>query len=90
MNFIKYQNNVICRNCKYYIKPVKHTTGKCQLFGQKNLETGEIHYLDTHYTRLDAVLGESTKFTKTCGTDGIYFEEYFDDDETKNEIVLKK
>jgi len=71
--FIKNDTRVLCKNCKYYIPPTKHTVGKCSIFGEKNLETGETEYLDAVKCRTDFVVGNNIPFERTCGTDGIYY-----------------
>ena len=73
MNFIRNQNKVLCKECKHYIPPTKHNTqGKCSLFGETNLETGEIEYIPAIQCRKDSSFG--THVTTNCGVYGIYFE----------------
>jgi hypothetical protein len=74
MIFIKNQNNPLCKNCKHYIPPTKHTPGKCSLFGEQNLETGEIEYMKAIECRKDFAIGNAIPFAKTCGAQGIYYE----------------
>ena len=73
--FIKYQKYVICKNCKHYVPPTQHDKGRCNVFGEKNLETGEIIFMDSLTCRKDLVIGENIPFMKTCGISGTYFEE---------------
>jgi hypothetical protein len=72
--FIKNRKFPVCVDCKYY-KPPGHTyknsimsysNGKCQVFGEKNLETGETMYTDALTCRSNE---------KQCGTLAVYFEE---------------
>ena len=73
MILIKNQNNPLCKNCKYYIPPTKHTPGKCSLFAEQNLENGEIDHMKAIECRKDFIVGEI--FCKTtCGPQGIYYE----------------
>ena len=72
--FIKNQNLPTCVNCKHYQIPVKYykdgkiynINGKCSIFGEKNLETGELIYNDS----LDCRLND-----RLCTTKAIYFEQ---------------
>jgi len=84
MSFIKYQHYAICRNCKHYVPPTKQIKGKCQMFGEKNLETGEIVFMDAEKSRTDTIIGENLQYIKRCGSLALYFEEKI---ETEN--VLK-
>jgi len=54
------------------------------MFGEKNLETGEITFLDAEKSRTDTIIGENLQYIKRCGSLALYFEEKF---ETEN--VLK-
>jgi hypothetical protein len=49
-----------CINCSNYVEDKKY--GKCKLFGEKNMITGEIKYLDAIYCREDPQLcGKNAK-----------------------------
>ena len=72
--FIKNKHLPACIDCKYYTdlsQTYKHGTiisqnGKCTLFGEKNLESGEIIYHDAIKCRLN---------DKFCSPNAVYFEE---------------
>ena len=72
--FIKNKHLPNCINCKNYILPSKtykngriiNENGKCNVFGEKNLETGEIVYTDALISRLNE---------KNCTPHAVYFEE---------------
>ena len=55
--------------------PQQNKVGKCLLFGEKNLETGEIIHKDVITCRKDETMG-SVVISKNCGSIGIYYEEY--------------
>jgi len=42
---------------------------------KKNLETGEIVFMESLTCRKDIVIGENIPFMKTCGSRATYFEE---------------
>lgn len=72
--FVK-KNDKLCMNCLNYVKhkynyPIDEIyerepgTGKCSLFGNQNMVTGEIKYEDALLCRMD-----KTK----CGVEGKYY-----------------
>ena len=71
LSMINNINLPLCINCIYFIKDhsnylhesLEHDKkyGKCKLFGEKNLITGEIDYFYTSYCRADS---------KLCGING--------------------
>ena len=71
--FVKNEYLPVCSSCKYYMPHPK--VGKCLLFGEKNLETGEIVYLDVITCRKDETIGR-VSFSKNCGSIGVHYEEY--------------
>jgi len=72
--FIKNKDLPSCANCKFYrarLQTYKNGTiitenGKCTIFGEKNLESGEIIFRDALACRLNH---------SECRPDGVYFEE---------------
>ena len=72
--FIKNQKLPACVNCKFYRVQVQtykngriiNENGKCTIFGEKNLESGEIIFRDAIISRLN---------NNECRPEGVYFEQ---------------
>ena len=68
-NFIKNAELPVCRNCVNYIRDTNndYNYGKCRLFGEKNIFSGNIRYTVVETARTDE---------DKCGKEGKhYFEE---------------
>ena len=63
-------NVPVCRNCIHYLPPeygpFSSMNGRCNLFGEKDIVTGEIEY---HTAR------ESRRHETKCGERGVFFQE---------------
>jgi hypothetical protein len=64
--FIKNMNLPICMNCAFYEK--QHKTAVCQKFGEKNIITGNIKYINVLECRSD---------TNYCGESGTYYIKHY-------------
>jgi len=64
--FIKNINLPICINCAFYEK--QHKSAVCKKFGEKNIITGDIKYMNVLTSRSD---------TNACGESGTYFIEHY-------------
>jgi len=72
--FIKNKNLPACVNCKHYRVQIQtykngriiNENGKCTIFGEKNLESGEIIFREALACRLNH---------SECRPEGIYFEQ---------------
>ena len=63
--FIRGKHLPACINCKHFQKTILGAfTGKCTLFGEKDVVTDEIKYKDARDCRLDE---------EKCGLDAIHF-----------------
>jgi len=62
--FIKNVNLPICMNCAFFDK--QHKSAVCKKFGEKNIITGDIKYMNVLTSRSD---------TNYCGESGTYFVE---------------
>jgi len=62
--FIKNRDLPVCINCVFFEK--QHKTGLCKKFGEKNIITGEIKYMNVLSSRNDL---------NSCGEKGTYYVE---------------
>jgi hypothetical protein len=53
MGSIRYLDKPACIQCKHYVPDINDISGKCRMFGGKDLQTGQILYHDANSVRQD-------------------------------------